>query len=220
MLEYLQYLLRLNGFLPPSAEDAEGAAAARRDPHRGLPAAAKAFGLDYNLLRNCLRDTIGVNRALQLHELGLHRAGPWTDFAAAFGYPVDEGWPDPRGMRAADWFKAIRTYLGLGSPEGREQFGELIGVSAKLVGRLESGRGISPERIRQLYTKVGVPAHLVIRALRCYVGEAAAAEFQRILTLTDDAVSLGPESWPDPARFASAHEWLAATMLPEGGGAG
>ena len=216
MQEYLQYVLRLNGFLVPEATDAEGRAAAVRDPHRGVAAAAEAFGVDRKLLYACLTEpSIGVRRALRLHEVFLHRAGPWADFAAAFGYLVgahwtDEGWPDPHGFEAPrDWFEAIRTYLGL----DQAPFAELIGVSARTVSDIESGDRISAERIRQLYTAVGVPAHLVIRALRCYADEAAAAEFQRIVTLTDDAVSLGPDSWPDPARFASPHEWLAATML-------
>ncbi|MBO0880924.1 MAG: hypothetical protein J2P17_11395, partial [Mycobacterium sp.] len=97
---------------------------------------------------------------------------------------------------------------------GQDDFSQRIGVNHKSnLSAMEAGRRkISPGLIRQLYTEVGVPAYLVVRALRLYANEEAAVEFQRIVTLTDDAVSLGPDDWPDPERFDSPHEWLAAAV--------
>ena len=96
-----------------------------------------------------------------------------------------QAWPDPRGLEAPAWFRAIRAHLDL----DQAQFAERMGVAVGAVIQIESGEDpVSLEWGRRLYA-AGVPAHWVILALQCYANE----EFQRIVTLTEY------RDHPDPA---------------------
>lgn len=183
--------------------------AVRRDPHRGLRAAANALGVDERVLSKSLsRSTIGVRTAELLYEAFLHRAGPWDDFAAAFGYPLD--WLGSPG----------RLLTGVGSSnagngdadDARSELGH-----AKIDMPVYTADPRSPEEqdFRNWYQA------------RAFLPPGRRQDFAQYAAMTgvdklqmrrwlpsgvDSAVidAREPGKIPDPAKFVTGKDWLTA----------